>query len=440
MYSIYEKQRRSAIDEDLHDFADFLTTGLGDQQSDMTEIFNEMVARKDKPSMRQRSHRFVLASNDSIIFESNIVTNLDSLLNTLEERNEFSFKSIYNTVSLNNTEYRTYTRPIKLKPKKEFKLIIFTSMDKLYESLHQLRTVIIIVVPISLFFAGFIGFFIARRAFAPVRAITETAASISSKSLEKRVPISGTDDEISKLALTFNAMIARLHDTFISQQRFVADASHDLRTPLTVIQMELEWLLTQDEPDLKTKIVIDRCLKEILRLTELADNLMLLARADAHQLQVNKIYYRLDEQIMESVTQMKTLANQKNVTFKLDINAPVEVFADESMLMRLLINAIDNAIKYSPDNGKISIVLDQNEGYGIFNITNEGNPIKPESLNRIFDRFQRGEKARTSRGFGLGLAIIRAIAQVHNGDVTIQSDKENGTNLRVSIPCINVQA
>jgi len=313
-------------------------------------------------------------------------------------------------------------------------------MDKLYESLHQLRTVIIIVVPISLFFAGFIGFFIARRAFAPVRAITETAASISSKSLEKRVPISGTDDEISKLALTFNAMIARLHDTFISQQRFVADASHDLRTPLTVIQMELEWLLTQDEPDLKTKIVIDRCLKEILRLTELADNLMLLARADAHQLQVNKIYYRLDEQIMESVTQMKTLANQKNVTFKLDINAPVEVFADESMLMRLLINAIDNAIKYSPDNGKISIVLDQNEGYGIFNITNEGNPIKPESLNRIFDRFQRGEKARTSRGFGLGLAIIRAIAQVHNGDVTIQSDKENGTNLRVSIPCINVQA
>ena len=420
MYYIFENQRRAAIDEDLADFADFLTSGLGSQSSELSDIFNEMIAKKDKPSIKQRTHRFVLASNDSIVFESNIEKNIDSVLNDLEDKNEFSFATLYNTVSLNNTEYRTYSRQVKLRPKKDYKLIIFTSMDKLYESLSQLRTVIAIVVPIALFFAGFIGFFIARRAFAPVRTITETAASISSQSLEMRVPISKTEDEISNLALTFNAMIARLHDTFISQQRFVADASHDLRTPLTVIQMELEWLLTQEEPDSKTKFVIDRCLKEIFRLNDLADNLMLLARADAHQLQVNKKYYRLDEQLIESMSSLKTIANTKNISFKINISDAIEINADETMIRRMFVNAIDNAIKYSPENERISISLDNLNGFAQISIQNMGNPIPVESLPKIFERFQRGDRARTSKGFGLGLAIIKAIAQVHVGNVKIE--------------------
>lgn len=439
MYYIYEKQRRVGIDEDLKDFADFLTEGKTNTTLEMSDIFNEMLERKDLPSIRQRLHRFALASNDSIIFETNTIPNLDSLLNVLEERNEFSYKAVYNTVSLNNTDYRTYSRPIKAKREQEYKLIIFTSLDKLYESLTQLRTIIIIIVPISLLFAGLIGFFIARRAFAPVRTITETAASISSQNLEKRVPINKTEDEISKLALTFNEMISRLDDTFNSQQRFIADASHDLRTPLTVVQMELELLLNQEYLDARAKAVVERCLREIFRLNELANNLMLLARADSHQLQVNKKSYRLDEQLLECLTQLKNLANPKNITFRLDINKAVTINADESMIRRALINALDNAIKYSPENEIIHLKLESNHNFATITVNNRGVPINPKHLEKIFDRFQRGDKSRTSKGFGLGLAIIKAIANVHNGSVSISSNKESGTTLDMTLPVFAVE-
>lgn len=435
MYYIFDQQRRTSIDEDLADFAEFLTTGLGAQSTDLSDIFNEMLARKEKPNYKQRPHnRFLLSSNDSIIFESNLTTNLDSLLNALEERKEFSFTAKYNTIKLNNQDYRIYTKPIRLKPKKDYDLLVFTSMERHYESLEQLRTILIFVIPMSLILSGIIGFFIAHRAFSPVRAITETAASITSRNLDKRVPVSSTEDEISNLAKTVNDMIGRLNDTFISQQRFIADASHDLRTPLTVVQMELELLLSKPNLDSDTRFIVDRCLKEVFRLNELAENLMLLARADANQLTVNKRLYRIDEQLMECISQLKNLAQSRQITFRPEISESVEIFADEAMLRRMLINAFDNAIKYSHTGQTIITNLSLVNSKVIITIRNYGEFIDSKHLDRIFDRFQRGDISRTSKGFGLGLAIIKAIAKVHRGDVTMESSEKDGTVLTILLP------
>ena len=437
MYSIYEVQRRQSIDSDLYEYTDLLVSGLGGQSSDLSEIYNELLEAKEKPSGRTRAHRFLLASNDSVTLETNAFNSPDSLLEALNEKNQFSFSAAYNTIMLNNLEYRTYARPITTPLRKKFQLIVVTPMDRLYESLNQLKLIFVIICPIALIIFGFIGFIFTRRAFAPVRAITQTAAAISSQSLEKRVPIGKSEDEIAQLAKTFNQMIERLHKTFISQQRFIADASHDIRTPLTVIQMELELLLNSKDLSQKSELAIQTCLIEIDSLGKLAENLLFLARADSQQLLTDKKVFRIDELILECVSQLNTIAKSKNIVFKININKPLEIKADEPMIRRMIFNILDNALKYSTPNEAVGIMIGNNSTEVLIQVNNNGIPIPEELLAKIFDRFQRAERSRTSKGFGLGLAIVKAIVDVHNGKITIESNEKKGTSFTISLPLIS---
>jgi heavy metal sensor kinase len=390
--------------------------------------------KKDIPSAKHRPHPYVLASNDSLIFENNPSINLDSLLDVIQGKNESEMDSAYVTIQLNNTEYRIYIRTIQLPSKKDFKLILITSLDRHFESLAQLRYILFIISPLALLIFGIIGFFIARRSFAPVSNITRIAASISSESLDKRVPIGKSQDELSHLANTFNEMISRLDITFKSHQRFIADASHDFRTPLTVIQMEIELLLGNNEIDEKTKEVLENCLKEIHSLNKLSDNLLFLAKSDAKRLTLNKKLFRLDELIIDCVTKLDTLAQTKNISFRIDSKYPVEITADKELITRALINIIDNAIKYSCKNEIIVLSLDKDNKQTIITIINKGNPIPIDLLPDIFNRFQRGDKSRTSGGFGLGLSIVKAIIESHSGLVTVTSEEERGTSFRIKLP------
>ncbi|MFA6570290.1 MAG: HAMP domain-containing sensor histidine kinase [Bacteroidota bacterium] len=434
MYSIFDATRRAAIDSDLYEYADFLTSGLGEQSKDMTELFEELIAKKEIPLAKPRAHKFVLASTDSLIFEKNTLINIDSLLDVMQDRKEADQDSAYITIELNNVDYRIYIRPIKLTKKKGFQLIVITSMDRHYESLAQLRYILLIISSVALIVFGIIGFFLAKRALAPVSNITKTAASISSESLDKRVPIGKSQDELSNLAATFNDMISRLDNTFQSHQRFIADASHDFRTPLTVIQVELEMLLSKKILDENSVVIVENCLKEIQRLSKLSDNLLILARSDAKYLVLNKKKFRLDELIMECVSQLNLIAQAKNITFRFLSTEPTEIVADRELLARVFTNVIDNALKYSFENEVVRITIDQSLNNAIVEVQNKGNPIPSELLPVIFNRFHRGEKSRTSSGFGLGLSIVKALVESHKGIVAIESNKENGTTVRISLP------
>jgi two-component system, OmpR family, sensor histidine kinase ArlS len=434
MYSIYDVQRRNAIDTDLNEYTDFLISGLSDEPYNLSDLFSKLLEKKDKPSKKPKSHRFFLASNDSLIFEENALVNIDSLVNVFLEKADSKSKSAYHTLTLEDLEYRIYTRNIEAPKGKGYQLVVITSLDRLYESLAQLRYILFIICPISLIIAAIIGLFIARRALAPVTKITKTAAMITSQNLEERVPISKSDDELSTLARTFNDMISRLDLTFKSQQRFIADASHDFRTPLTSIQMELELLNNRDDIQDNTRATIDRCLKEISRLSGLADNLLILARADAHQLIINKKPVRLDEIIMDCLSQLNNLAKVKNVNVRLNMTHPIELSADEAMLKRAFINVLDNSIKFSPSNDIVTITLEKNEKSSIIKINNNGYPIPKELLSKIFNRFQRGDTSRTTKGFGLGLAIVKAIIEAHYGTVSIESSENHGTTLKIYLP------
>ncbi|MBM2815490.1 MAG: hypothetical protein HW421_2252 [Ignavibacteria bacterium] len=434
MYYIYDAQRRTAIDSDLINFADFLTGDIGEGPTDLDNIFNELREKKSHPSVRLRALRFALATNDSVIFEPSVLPNLDSLINELENRKEFSFESEFNTIHHSNNDFRLYIKKIKLR-RENLQLIVFTSLDRFYESLTQLRYILFFLSSISLLASGLIGLFIARKALSPVRDLTETASVITSENLDKRVPVGKSQDELALLARTFNDMIDRLDATFRSQQRFIADASHDIRTPLTVIQMELDMLLLRENiSDEEINESLERCNIEIGRLSKLADNLLILARADSHQLKLDFKPVRYEELLFECISQLNNLAKNKNIRFRFNVSQSVESKADEAMLRRVFMNVLDNAIKYSPENEIISIDISKNKKYITINITNKGHEIPPELITKIFDRFQRGDPSRTKQGFGLGLAIAKALTEAHGGTIGLTSDVLNGTILKFSFP------
>jgi heavy metal sensor kinase len=361
------------------------------------------------------------------------LVNLDSILFDLEGKQELSTTSAFNTISQYGTEYRIFSKPIKV-GKKGFTLIVITSLDRIYESLAQLRYIMALLIPASLIAAGMIGFYIARRAFRPVRVITNVAAEITSKSLDVRVPVGKSKDELAKLAETFNSMIDRLDRTFRGQQRFVADASHDIRTPLTSVQVELEMLCNRESLSQNIKGILENCLRSLSRLNRLTDNLLILARADSQQLTMLKHPVRLDEIMIECVQQMNSLAKSKNISFLINVDDVIELRADDNLIRRVITNLLDNAIKYSPNDSVVKIDLQLNESTAIMTINNKGVPIPDDHLYKIFDRFQRGDKSRTTQGSGLGLAIVKALTEAHGGTAIIKSNAIDGTTAEISLP------
>jgi signal transduction histidine kinase len=433
VYVIYNSERRHVIDEELIDYGDFLINGFEGESPDLEGIFRELRDLKENQTTKSRIHRFAVISSDSLIFETNDIE-IDSVLDEIQDYYDLSSVNNFITIQLDTYEYRCYLTPFKTWRGDIYTLVVITSLDKLYESLAQLRYLFILIVPISIIVAGFIGFLIARRAFKPVRAITETAAIISSSNLDRRVPIGKTQDELFKLAETINDMINRLDITIKSQQRFIADSSHDMRTPLTIIKTELELLLPDPDLSPKVKESLNRAIQEINRLNNLTDSLLILARADSHQLKLNKKNFRIDELIIDCLKQLDNIAKNKNIHFLVNINNPLEISADEGLLRRVLTNVIDNALKNSPENNTIKMNVQDDDRFCEIMVNNQGKIIPAELLPNIFDRFKRADLSRTTAGFGLGLSIAKTIIELHNGFIKIESNIKDGTSVHILIP------
>ncbi|MBL0173817.1 MAG: HAMP domain-containing protein [Ignavibacteria bacterium] len=433
MVATFDRQRRESIDVDLAAYADLLVSGMGGESANIEDVFDELTEAQKKPRAGFKAHRFVVASKDSVVFETNILADTDSLVALLQKRIPSDTASAFTTVVLNELEYRIFAKRVPRK-RGSFQLIVITSLDRLYESLHELRSLLLMIVPLSILAAGLGGWFMARRALLPVRNITATAGAISSSSLDRRVPVGHSQDELSELAQTFNAMIERLDVTFKSMQQFIADASHDLRTPLTVVQMELELLLMGQKGDQSTNAALERSLIEVDRLNRLAADLLLLARADAQQLSLHRTAFRVDELLMECAGQLNGLASPRQISFLIDIDQPMEIHADEALLRRAIVNVIDNALKFAPPASSIRIRLLSEESDCCIEISDSGRGIPPEECARVFDRFHRGDTARRTKGTGLGLAIVRAIVEAHHGTVEATSPVGEGATIRFRLP------
>lgn len=443
MYIIFDKLQRSSIDTEIADFSELLISGLDLESRDIEQVFRDMLKQKTNLRRHMSSHLFMLTSRDSILYESYAPAYLDSLSEILDSTTFDSANPTYSSLFYNNNEYRIYSEPIAIKTKPhsrkselftDLHLIIVNPMNKFNQSLRQLRYILFLICPVALLIAALTGYIFARRSLIPVHKIAKAAEEISSRNLEKRVPVGRSNDELAYLARTFNDMIQRLDDTFKSQQRFIADTSHDIKTPLTIIQLELELLKQLKSGDIETIDAINKSLKEIARLNYLTESLMFLARADASQLVINPTVFFLDELLMEVIEQFKNRVKAKELSISLELTQHIETKADRGLLQRALVNVIDNAVKFSPENGRIRINLDMHKDNVEIMINNGGKIIPDEMVSHVFERFKRADQSRTTEGFGLGLSIVKKIIELHNGDVSIQSIEDSGTTLKIFLP------
>ncbi len=278
--------------------------------------------------------------------------------------------------------------------------------------------------------------FLAGRALSPIDNITRTARQISADDLHQRLNLKLPDDEVGRLARTFDEMIARLDDAFQRQRQFTADASHELRTPLTIIKGQIEVALQRDREPEAYRQVLQEINAEVDRLIRLTSSLLTLTRADAGQILLRFEDVAVAEVVTGAFEQIRSTAREKGLECQLDPGPPVTIQEDQDLLLQLMLNLSDNAIRYTPSGGQVTLGWRVNKNQVQLWVQDTGIGISQEHLAYLFDRFYRVDKARSRAegGVGLGLAISHWIAEAHQGSIHIASAPGKGSTFTVLLP------
>src|SRR5215216_3361336 len=303
---------------------------------------------------------------------------------------------------------------------------------------HGLLLALAIALPFVVAIAVGGGYFLMRRALKPVDEITKSAERITSRNLSERLPVAQTGDELERLSVSLNQMIARLEKAFQQSNRFAADASHELRTPLSILRGELETLARKPDTPSDIRETIGSALEETERLTKITENLLALSRLDA-ETQLEQTRVDLGELVTTTTDQMKLLAEDKKISLRCNTSMHTEVKGSRARLKQLVVNLVDNAIKYTPEGGEVQVTVTKNDDQAILEVTDTGVGIPAESLPQIFERFYRADRARTRTlgGTGLGLSIVKSICKAHGGNVKAESIDGRGSRFRVELPLVN---
>lgn len=305
------------------------------------------------------------------------------------------------------------------------------------QSMHSLAMILLVGIPAALALAVAGGYFLAGRALSPIGAMVAKAREITAERLSERLPAENPDDEFGQLATVFNETFIRLEDSFERLRRFTADASHELRTPLTAIRSVGEVGMHESVDASSCREVIGSMLEEADRLTRLVDSLLVLSRADAGTVPLNREMTDLAALAIEVSDCLQVLAEEKGQT--LNISAPLPVFAevDRTTMRQALINLLDNAIKYTPALGHIRIQVGIIPGgEATIAVSDDGPGISEEHRQKIYERFYRVDRGRSREvgGAGLGLSIARWAVAANNGRIELNSSEGKGSTFRIYLP------
>lgn len=338
------------------------------------------------------------------------------------------------------SDFRVFARKNVL-GEQNLNIFVVHALDDEEMILAKFRDILLICVPIVLVIASFGGYFLARKTLSPVAQMSETASNISATNLNARLPVKNEKDELGGLATIFNSLLERLENSFENQRRFMADASHELRTPLAIVRGESEVALSKDnrtpaEYQESLAIVHD----ESKRLTRIVEDLFTLARADSGQFKTTLTEVYLDELLADCIRKVRVLADKRSVLLNLSTLEEMPMRGDESLLRRLFMNLLDNAIKYNREGGQVSVSGEKTVDFYRITITDTGAGIIEEERAKIFERFYRADKARSRRqetatsGAGLGLSIAQWIAELHKGVIELASSGATGSTFAVVFP------
>lgn len=311
-----------------------------------------------------------------------------------------------------------------------------TSLSPLHADMLTLQLLMIVLLPLSVVLALSGGYFLAARALAPVDQIARVAETITISNLHQRIEVVNSQDELGRLAGTLNSLIARLERAVDEIQRFTADASHELRTPLAVLRAEAESALRMRRAPEEYERTLTTVVEEATRLGRLADQLLNLSRHDAGIIDCRRDPVRLDALLLDVVEQMRPMADDRGIVLNEAGISLAEIRGDDLLLGQALFNVIENAIKYTPRGGHVSVQCETLGENALLRVSDTGIGIPREHLGRVFDRFYRVDPFRHcgTGGAGLGLAITRSTIQMHGGEIEIQSDVGLGTTLIIRLP------
>ena len=272
---------------------------------------------------------------------------------------------------------------------------------------------------------------VTRRGLRPLKELAQSVERIGATHLDERVPISGWPDELQPLAIGFNKMLARLEESFTRLSQFSADLAHELRTPIAILRGEAEGVLTKPRTSDQYREVIESSLEELQRLSGMIDNLLFLARAETSG-SFNRNYFD-GRAAIDNVREFYEAVSQDQ-GIEIQCRGKGEVYAEPVLFRRALINLITNALRFTPSGGSVTVALERRSNASAVSVSDTGCGISSQQVPQVFNRFFRGDPARTVQGTGLGLAIVKSIMQIHDGDVSVASELNKGTVVTLTFP------
>jgi len=333
------------------------------------------------------------------------------------------------------TSYRIISTPFYRDGQFSGIIQLGTHLRFVKKNLAHFRNYIVIALPIMLILGTLGGWMLARRSLAPIGYIASKTRSITSKNLSERLMTRGTGDEMDDLIRTINEMIARLESSFKGMAEFTADVSHELKTPICAMRGEAEVLLLKGRTAEEYQEGLVHFIEQFDHLNQMINDLILLSKFDATQVELKMAPLRLDLLIQDLCNLFQVLAEQKNIALEIGTLEEVTVMGDKVRLQQLFTNLIDNAIKYTP-KGSIHVTIERNEGAGLVKIRDTGIGIPKEEQEKIFKRFYRTDKSRSREtgGVGLGLSIAEWIVRAHHGRIEVDSELNKGSTFTVYLP------
>ncbi len=436
LYLVMSRALREQVDASLDEASAVAIRTLGEHRFGPFLIFEDLSQDFPEIALLDKFFQIFGPAGQVTIQSSNIQSREIPLSQTafrasLEGQSTFESVQFQKGVSL-----RLLSVPIRQGEQLVNILRVGTSLQATDRMLRRLLTGLYIASPLALLVSLLGGWFLAGRALRPVHAITQAARRISAGDWSQRIQTPPSNDEIGQLASTFNDMIGRLEVSFKQIRQFSADASHELRTPLTITKGETELALRRPRQAEDYRAVLESNLEEIDRLSRIVDELLFLSRADLGEIKLKMYPVQLDDLFREIHQQAAVLGKERKVETVLARIEPVVVEGDDLRLRELLLNLVDNAVKYSQEGQVVELSLELVGNQAKLIVQDHGIGIEPENQSRVFDRFYRTDEARAhgAKGTGLGLAICKWIVEVHHGTIELQSRVHGGSCFTVLLP------